>query len=826
LNEAKIRADSKTQLLEQINAYLRSGNYSRALDLLRGTAAEFPSDTEFSKLESRAQDGVKRNAEAQRLITESQELFAQQKAAEAIQLLRQAYELDKNNSLARAILANALVEHAHSLVETDWLQAETLTNQALAVNPAHPTAKTVLNLIVEKKEKSSADDWVSQASKLQSSGDLFAALAWVAEGLAVHPNDPKLLQIQDAIHRDQSARRRQTRRRDMEDLRRMENEISAAADITAKQALASRIQGVAARYWTDGEILAIANSLLLRLGLIPKGSSSPSPHSKGAAVIFHVPRPSAAKPSSVDTSQISVENVPSDHISSDKLPQSSVSPAELPPGQGLLHNTPQQEVQITSPEPQSLPSTAAAPAELSVSAAEIASSSLQAARPTPSYSALILISSAAILLIAATFVFTRKHYAAPVATAAASASATASDTIGASTESARSISIPTEAELTKQAPSLSLPAPPVSSDTDKSNVALPVASSISNGHVVPISKIGLQDPPPQRTQIREHEPAALAPTLQPQPRFASLAIQGGVPGTTVLIDQTPVGTIQPDGALSVSTINPGEHLVELRKERFKPRQLKKNFIPGAATSLAAGDAALEAAPGELKINFAPVDAKVAIVNGEHLIMVNSGVPLNLAAGAYTLTARTADGFRSSSTLEVAAGQSKTLDLSLAPSGMSSWDDPAAWKQDKNSFVRKGGNFVLYKVPASGTFAFSALPAKGHLLQWVLNYSDAKNYVLFQMDENNFYRAVIHNGQKTDEIIVPCKGEKKSSRTLHIRVSSSEIIHQIQHGESWIILDRWTQPGSNLSSGKFGFYIPGDDQVALSNFAHYADLSIR
>ena len=37
-------------------------------------------------------------AEADRLITESQELFAQQKPAEAIQLLQQAYELDKNNS--------------------------------------------------------------------------------------------------------------------------------------------------------------------------------------------------------------------------------------------------------------------------------------------------------------------------------------------------------------------------------------------------------------------------------------------------------------------------------------------------------------------------------------------------------------------------------------------------------------------------------------------------------------------------------------------------------------------------------------------------------
>jgi hypothetical protein len=116
--------------------------------------------------------------------------------------------------------------------------------------------------------------------------------------------------------------------------------------------------------------------------------------------------------------------------------------------------------------------------------------------------------------------------------------------------------------------------------------------------------------------------------------------------------------------------------------------------------------------------------------------------------------------------------------------------------------------------------------KGRLLQWVLNYTDSKNYVLFQMDDNNFYRSVIHNGSKTDEIIVPHKGEKKSFRTLHIRATPTEIIHQIKQGNSWTVLDRWTQPGVNLSLGKFGFYIPGNDQVALSSFAHYADLNIR
>jgi hypothetical protein len=248
---------------------------------------------------------------------------------------------------------------------------------------------------------------------------------------------------------------------------------------------------------------------------------------------------------------------------------------------------------------------------------------------------------------------------------------------------------------------------------------------------------------------------------------------------------------------------------------------------GGAISLAAADVALEAAHGELKITFAPADAKVAIAKGELLIMVSSGVPLNLAAGTYTLTARTADRFTRSSTLEVIAGEYTTLDLSLAPSGMSKWDDPGAWKPEKDSFVRKGGDFVLYgAVPTAGTFDFSVMLTRGHLLQWMLNYTDPKNYVLFQMDDNNLYRTVIRNGEKTDEIKVPDKGSKKSLRTLRIHVSPTEIVHQIKHGDSWPVLDRWTQRGANLSLGKFGFYIPGDDEVALSSFAHYADLNIR
>jgi len=490
-----------------------------------------------------------------------------------------------------------------------------------------------------------------------------------------------------------------------------------------------------------------------------------------------------------------------------------------------------------------------------------------------------MVSAAVIVIVAvaSTFFFTRKHYSPPVAQTQSAAPAVSTSVVSAPTVSVPANPVPMLSTPSVSAPDAaarptrkpSPPAPSAASDAVPAKVAAADHPLAEFGHdlgtlivlagqddakifldgkvqrqltragqlrlpnlelkdyVVQVSKPGFQDPPQQKIRIRKDEQAELVFNLQPQSRLASLTIQGGAPGTTVLVDQNLVGALQPDGTLSVSTVNPGDHTVELRRDRFKPRQFKEHFVAGGAIALAAADAVLEPAPSELKITFAPADASVVIVKGNLLKIVSSGVPLVLAPGTYTLTARTADRFTRSSTLEVIAGQSKTLDLSLAPNGMSKWNDPAAWKQEADSFVRRGGDFVLYGLaPTSGTFAFSALPTKGHLLQWVFNYIDPKNYVLFQLDENNFYRTVFHNGVKSDETIFPDKSDKKSLRTLQIRVSSTELVHQIKHGDRWIVLDHWTQPGTNLSQGKFGFYIPGNDEVALSTFAQYVDLSIR
>lgn len=866
-SEPQTRAESKTRIIEQINGCLRSGHYSRALDLLRGAVVESPGDADLAELEKLAKDGVARKADADRLITESQGLFAQRKSAEAIQLLRKAYELDKTNSLARAILANALVEHAQSMAETDWLEAETLANQALALNPAHPTAQSTRDLILDRKKVSSVEDWVSQARKRQSAGDLFAALAWVAEGLAIHPDDPKLLQIQESIQRDQGARRRQARRVDLEDLRHVELEIDSVTEMAAKQALAGRIQTMAAKYWTDGEILSIANRLLHRLGMAPQERSTSLAHSKGATVIFHVPPPVPSRPagSPAPTSVGLRKQVPARLAPPDKIPSETITTREAP-----APVVPKNKVSSTPSDAEhSPPQVAPTSVAPSAPAEKVESARPRPKQPTRSKSAtLILVSAATVLVCGTIFFFARKHQAAPpvktpVAVPGVSSPAVSTPTVSvpAAPGPIVSTSAPTNPPPTQPAdssarvaaenvPSDNQPAPEISpavgtlivvAGQDDARVFLngKFQAQVTRGgqlrlpnlapkdYVVQVSKSGFQDPPEQKIRIRKGQEARVVFNLQPQPLLASLIVQGGTPGATVFVDKTPAGTIQPDGTFSIPTVPPGDHTLELRKDRFVTRQLKKHFVAGGSVTLTAADAGLDSAPGELKVIFTPADANVAIAKGNFLKLISSGIPLNLAPGSYTLTARTAERFTRAATLEISDGELKTLNLSLAPSGMSKWEEAGAWKQEGDTFVRKGGDFVLYGVaPVSGTFVFSAMAGKGHLLQWVLNYTDSRNYVLFQLDENNFYRTVIRNGAKTDAIIVPHKTDKKSLRTLQIRVSAVDLVHQIKDGDSWTVLDHWTQPGTNLSSGKFGFYIPGNEQVTISSFAHYADLNVR
>ncbi|HZC23240.1 MAG TPA: protein kinase [Candidatus Binatia bacterium] len=961
--DQQLRIESKTRLIEQIDSCLHSSDFDRAFELLQEGAKEFPNDEELQELEKHAQQGVARKTEAQRLMAEGQELCGQQKSSEGIPLLRQAYELDENDTIARAVLANALVEEAQTLVEKDWRESEKLAKEAFELNPSHPMAKTLRTLILDQKRETFVGECVSQARKLQTSGDLNSALSRVEEGLSSYPREMRLIQIRDAVQRDLHVQRRQTRRRDLDELRRLDSEADSATDAAAKQTLGAKARALADKYLEDEEVLSSANGLLQKLnlpGVTGKGSTpaatsaatlsfaaaptietplpqiplqgpkkiqqdAPVPASQAAERGSEVPKANATKsgaPKSVAPRPASTRSVVKPVLAT-PAPQIR-KPFSARPGAinrkltlatgavvvivaALFFALRGHKQSAAVPQPTALqPAAAVSQPEPVLPAIKLSADvaagkvsiddqppvDLQDAQwgfdklaagdhtikfESPAGSFEVSVSSTAATLPAVKTPIAAKGILAVIVSSmgdrmhvyasdsAAKLSVDAQSTVdippdgvdlSSMTPGAHELTISHSGEEYKlsvdvtAAPSLNafvesgqnVGSLVVVTGQDKTKVFLngkPLEQQTQAGqlrianlepkeYVVRVTKPGFQDVADQKIRIRKGQQGRVVFGLLPVPHMASLVIQGGPAGAAVFVDQATAGTIASDGTLNLSTIAPGDHVIELRKDRFKPRQIKKHFVVGAPVTLTSADTGLEVAPGEVKITFSPADAQITLTKqGESPVKVSNGNPVSLPAGTYTLSARTTDGVVRTAALDVAAGQSRTLDLPLAPAGMSKWDDPAGWKEEKGVFVRKGGDYVLYGVsPTSGIFVFSAMLTKGHRLQWVVNYTDANNYDLFQVDDNNFYRTDVRNGQKVSDAKIPHKGDKKSFRTFQIRVSPSEIVSEIKQGEAWFAVDKFVQPGTNLAQGKFGFYLPGGDQISLSNFAHYLDLNLH
>ncbi|MEK7407109.1 MAG: protein kinase [Acidobacteriota bacterium] len=342
---------------------------------------------------------------------------------------------------------------------------------------------------------------------------------------------------------------------------------------------------------------------------------------------------------------------------------------------------------------------------------------------------------------------------------------------------------------------------------------------------VRVAKEGFLEEAEQRVQIRKGEEAKLEFKLRPAPMLAALAINGGPAGAQVLLDQNPVGTVQPDGSFHHAGVAPGDHAIELRLDKFQPKRLQRAFAAGQTVQLLAGDLALDRILGRLQINVTPREAQLTLSRAGEAARPITGTSLDLPEGVYAVQARAPDHADGSATVQIVAGQTQTVKLDLTrlkkapvapgaiPAGMEAWS--GAWKQEGGWFLHRGGNFVLYqKTPTLGRFVLTAMLREGRRLKWVLNYTDAKNYDLFEIDKRSFYHTLVRNGRKTERPRVAHNLGDWQYCNLSIEVSAGSIIHRAQRGQEWLTL---SQTMGDYGQGQFGFYLPGGDEVGLSNF---------
>ena len=154
-----------------------------------------------------------------------------------------------------------------------------------------------------------------------------------------------------------------------------------------------------------------------------------------------------------------------------------------------------------------------------------------------------------------------------------------------------------------------------------------------------------------------------------------------------------------------------------------------------------------------------------------------------------------------------------------PGGMAEWENPGEWQPANGWLVHKGGNAVLYRTsPLAGTLNFAVLLVKGKRLQWVVAYRDAQNYALFQVEKGQFRIKNVVNGVTFDRTRVPLAIAKLSWYQFSIAVSHSSVVTSIREDGAWRTLDTWKEPDRDFTAGRFGFLIPGTDEVGIANFS--------
>ncbi|HET9360866.1 MAG TPA: protein kinase [Vicinamibacterales bacterium] len=337
------------------------------------------------------------------------------------------------------------------------------------------------------------------------------------------------------------------------------------------------------------------------------------------------------------------------------------------------------------------------------------------------------------------------------------------------------------------------------------------------------------------------EPAATPPPATPAAPAtpASLALQQLPPGLQVSFDGAPIGTVGSDGAFSYSGISPGPHTLLFSMPGFEPLTLSRDFADSATLTLSPSEVTLKRSPTSVEFIADPGTRATIVQSGKPIQQFTGQKTVPLAEGTYEMTVTGPAGVPTTIPLSVPAGGPLKTDLRpFVITGMEQFDQ-AGWTRTDNWYTRRGGTFVLYNHGSpDGKFTFTVRLDRsgnpfttGSRFNWVVGYIDNRRHVRLQLDEDNFYRTDVVDGIAQPSQEIPHR-IRTNVPFIHVGtlVSGAQLVTQFStDGTNWQTIDTWIrttpsgrpEPGRRtMLDGKFGFFLPGEEQLTISNFRYY------
>jgi hypothetical protein len=199
------------QRIAQFEQHLADGKFTLAETTLRQTLVLFPDNRDLGRLETVLREEVDRRLEAQRALTEGQTLFRQANWKQGGKLVKKAFAMAEHAPAVREQVLASLLGAAEAAVEKDWLAAEALLQQLAELQPNYVQPVDLQKQIAKRKRQELAEQCLGQAERLQSGGDLQAALREIERGLSSYADESRFLdlraQIREQVRQDEERKR-------------------------------------------------------------------------------------------------------------------------------------------------------------------------------------------------------------------------------------------------------------------------------------------------------------------------------------------------------------------------------------------------------------------------------------------------------------------------------------------------------------------------------------------------------------------------------------------------------------------------------------------
>ena len=341
------------------------------------------------------------------------------------------------------------------------------------------------------------------------------------------------------------------------------------------------------------------------------------------------------------------------------------------------------------------------------------------------------------------------------------------------------------------------------------------------------AKDGFDPTVEQTAEIKKGEESKIAFVMKAQPRVAQLKVSGATPGASVLIDRNPVGKIGNDGAFSMAVTQLGDKVIEFTLAGYSSRQTTRSFKAGETVALTS-EGLLSPAAANLRLVVSPAFPEIKVTmrrEGDPVKSIAETNLPNLTPGNYLFTA-TAKGYvERVERITLPAGEIRTLDLTLKKEvavvkepvvragGIG--DLEGSFGRDGDAYTQKGPAVVMFRAAQTpGVFTFTIRPVKGKKIRWIVGQKDNRNLALFELEKNKLVRKD-GNGKKLNESV---KFEPQEVFQVRISVSNGALVHSINLGGNWTVVDNWQDAARNFADGRFGFQVEGRDEIAISNFS--------